>query len=144
MAFISAKDIAGTNNPTRHHHIRADVVFACYTQKHNESYALSFKLSNSLCKIANIKPGDRLDVLFDKDCNMALLRKSSNGWTASGKRQSETDAPLYVKIIHRPGMPSIAKSSACQDVEVRRDGIYFMLPENTSWADECIRCDQVE
>ena len=139
MAFQSVKELTGKGRYGRSRVSDSDLVFACHEATRKDSqqermFAVVFRFSDALCKVAGIKTGDKLDVLFDKDSHMGLIRKSVDGWSASLAGKT-----LVMKIMFRPGLPSIKDSAPCEGVEARRDGIYFFLPPDAVWSERCAR-----
>lgn len=89
---------------------------------------LCFRLSDHLMTVAKMRVGDRVDVLFDKSAGMGIIKRSDRGWKLSGK----SGYTANVQISFQPGLPSVAESVALEH-EVKKDGIYFILPDCATW-----------
>lgn len=76
-------------------------------------------------------PGDKVDVLFDKENNAGLIRRvTSGGWTLS---KTATSPRISIKFTWCPGLPTIASTGDCTDIQVTDEGIMFRFPEGTSF-----------
>lgn len=105
-------------------------------------YTMRFSISQNLTKKARFMPGDRVDVLIDREARMALIKRvSSGGWALSYRTKSNERA--MVQISWCVGLPSVKQSTACSDVQVTEDGIIFKLPDSAVF-DRNARLDLME
>lgn len=140
MNFVSAqKMIEEQGRPTggRGRRSGADITFATdITRSHRCSnpspfYSVRFSLSKEVIKKARLLPGDKVDVLFDKENNAGLIRRTtSGGWALS---KTKTSPRISVKFTWCPGLPTIASAGDCTDIQVTDEGIMFRFPEGTSF-----------
>lgn len=140
MKFVSAQKMIeehGRPTSTRARSSRADVKFATdITRSHrcrspSPIYSVRFSLSKEVIKKARFMPGDKVDVLFDKENSAGLIRRTtSGGWTLS---QTTTSPRISIKFTWCPGLPTIASTGDCTDIQVTDEGIMFRFPEGTSF-----------
>lgn len=140
MAFVSAQkllDECGSPSGRRGRAGGSDVKFATdITRKHGNKdpspiYSVRFSLSAEIMKKARFMPGDKVDVLFDPENNAGLIqRTTSGGWSLS---QTSTSPRISIKLTWRPGLPTIASTGCCTDIQVVDEGIMFRFPEATSF-----------
>jgi hypothetical protein len=135
--FVSIADLCENRKSHfgRPTYSKDDVVFATdYSgSKHGERYAMRVSIPVAVAKRARIIPGDRVDVLFDKDSREGLVKRvNSGGWKLceTGKGGSR----LYVKVSFVHGMPSVVSPVSCL-CEVTDDGILFMLPDDVMFGE---------
>lgn len=105
-------------------------------------YTMRFSISQQLTKKARFMPGDRVDVLIDREARLVLIKRvSSGGWALSYRTKSNERA--MVQISWCEGLPSVKRSTACSDVQVTEDGIIFKLPDSAVF-DRNARLDLLE
>ena len=99
------------------------------------SRQISFRISAALAKDARLLIGDRVDILFDAKDRIGLIKRVKTGGyklTTNGMARSEIKEGGYyscsVKMTHYSGMPMIEKSTDCESVNVKDEGIMFVFP----------------
>ena len=140
MTFVSAQKLieeCGRPAGRRGSAGGSDVKFATdITRKHGKKdpspiHSVRFSLSEEIIKKARFMPGDKVDVLFDKENNAGLIRRTtSGGWTLS---QTTTSPRISIKFTWCPGLPTIASTGDCTNIQVTDEGITFRFPEGTSF-----------
>ena len=94
---------------------------------------LIFVISADLMKEARLIFGDRIDVLFDKEARLGLIKRMSGndggGWklTPNGGNSKHGS----VSISHRNAFPLPPKCGVeCENVSVNDEGVLFIFPES--------------
>lgn len=102
--------------------------------------ALTIRLSADLAKEARLLIGDRVDVLFDKESGLGLVKRVQTGGyatTVAGMATSSVKPgafyPTVVKLTYYDGMPFIAERHDCENVTVTNEGIMFTLPDSVTY-----------
>lgn len=124
MAFVSAMDLMSIN---RQRLDLCDLLFL-FSKAGSGRKRLCFRLSDHLMTVAKMRTGDRVDVLFDKSAGMGIIKRSERGWKLSGK----SGYTASVHISFQPGLPSVPESVPLEH-EVKKDGIYFIIPDSATW-----------
>lgn len=132
MAFVSVRDLVSNNRATCD---KSDLLFSFNSGGSKGRWALCFRLTDKLMTAAKMRPGDRVDVLFDFEGGMGLIKRSTVGWKISGKSNGST---AVIQISFKPGLPSVPHASPCE-YEVRKDGIYFYFPDCVRWDEDGAR-----
>lgn len=137
MAFISAQKLLEECGRPASNRSRAssEISFATdITRTHSGKnpdpiYSVRFSLSQEIIKKARFMPGDKVDILFDPERNAGLIKRtSSGGWALS---QTNSSPRIAIKFTWRPGLPTIANTAGCTEVQVTDEGIMFRFPEGT-------------
>lgn len=91
-------------------------------------FSMRLSISQEIIKKARFMPGDRVDVLIDREARMVLIKRvTSGGWALSYRTKSNERA--MVQISWSIGLPSVSQSTPCSEVKVTEDGIIFKLPD---------------
>lgn len=93
-----------------------------------QTYALTFRIRNDLLEKARFLNGDIVDVLFDPDQGIGLIRRNNDGAMTLHAGKSEPNS-CRISITLRSGMPAVKSTRACESVEVNNEGIMFTLPD---------------
>jgi hypothetical protein len=89
---------------------------------------MRLSISQEIVKKARFMPGDRVDVLIDREARMVLIKRvTSGGWALSYRTKSNERA--MVQISWSIGLPSVSQAAPCSEVKVTEDGIIFKLPD---------------
>lgn len=137
MGFISADEFfksqrSKCGNAVNRH--SEDITFATnrtgYKDKTN-TYSMAIGISQSIAKLARIIPGDRVDILFDPEQRIGLIKRvNSGGWKLSGNPKG--NSRLYFRVPWHQGMPSAKSTVGCLS-EIVADGIQFIFPDEISF-----------
>lgn len=142
MAFKSASEI--TKRVQRVGPSGEDLTMTTDTQatKSNgeRSYSLRFGVSMALLKEARIMEGDRVDLLFDEEARLGLIKRVTAGGWAVGRRTS-TSSKITIQLTWAEGLPSVSGPSACESVSVTDEGILFVLPTGAQFG-PCARAEE--
>jgi hypothetical protein len=102
---------------------------------------ITVRITEQLAKKARILPGDRLDLLFDKEANLGLIKRVVTGGysaTAAGVHQDKIVSGRFynvvIKATHYEGMPMFPKSTDCENVTITDEGILFTMPSDTEYS----------
>jgi hypothetical protein len=92
---------------------------------------MRFSLSPEIIAKARFMPGDKVDILFDQDARAGLIKRTSiGGWSLS---QTPASQRFSIKLTWREGLPTIANTDGCTDVQVTDEGIIFKFPDGASF-----------
>lgn len=138
--FQSLFEIAKSHSPARGIWAKVrkekNVMLSLYASKKNKrTEQLVIRISKELCIESRFIPGDRLDVLVDKDARIGLIKRVKDGGYAASVNGIKQDKikdgyyPITLKMTWVQGMPKPSESVYTEDVEVKHDGIYFNIPE---------------
>lgn len=84
-----------------------------------KSEGLSIRVGSELLKEVGLEVGDRVDVLFDKDCELWMLRKSGNeGFSITGKKSGPTG---LIRYTLKPGHHRLTEDRAELPVKLFAD-----------------------
>jgi hypothetical protein len=121
MGFVSAISL---QQPVTRNRIRKGVAISMAWQT-GKAY-LNVRIDNETLKEARLILGDRLDVLFDKDARLGLIKRvKEGGWQLS----KHGDKAARVRIMWAPGIPRTVEQVECTDViSSEADGVMFAIP----------------
>ena len=106
-----------------------DLTFGTYKGSGSKSsYAIAISVSKSFAQKASMKPGDRVNFLWDDDQRVGILCKHSQGYTLSGGHKQSRNR-FRASITWSPGMPCSAKTIACL-AEPFAGRIVFIMPDD--------------
>lgn len=139
MAFQSAQTLVKTTRT----HTEGDVILSTDRQNPRKGqaddeprYVLRLSIDPEAAEKAGLRAGDRVDLLVDAVARRCKLRRVvSGGWKLSQSASSGTVRKLNLKIRLVKGLPSVAQSSACPDVDLVMDGIEFSVPDAASFTE---------
>jgi hypothetical protein len=126
MGFVSAIEL---QKPITRNRVKKGVALS--TIRNNDEAYLQVRVDNATLKESRIFAGDSLDVLFDKEGRLGLIRRvKEGGW----KLTNQTDTCARVRVRWAPGMPHTAEMVEIADVTCdEAEGIMFQLPEGVSF-----------
>lgn len=126
MGFVSAIEL---QKPVTRKRISKGVAIS--TISNNDQSYLQIRIDNDTLKEARILLGDRLDLLFDKEGRLGLIKRvKDGGWMLTGK--GETCARFRVRWA--AGLPYTNSLVECSDVTADVvTGIMFQLPEGVKF-----------
>lgn len=127
MTFISLTKLANIQPGLGRPKLDCDVSFHTHITGRNKkkaTFAMVIRLSKSIAKQARLIHGDKIDIAFDVENRMGLIRRvTASQWALSNNR---------IQITIREGMPTTAERVACP-AEVTPEGIQFILPDCVSF-----------
>jgi hypothetical protein len=148
MAFISLTEIATINNGRLRNRgkrvtgkrLSIGVASSGKSKTGQQRPTLTLRISKDLAQEARILPGDRLDVLIDRNERLGLIRRIKDGGysaSASGIKSDNIKAgefyPIVTKITYYEGMPKVDETTDCENITVSNEGIIFALPDNATF-----------
>ena len=110
------------------------VALATDKRSKDDSYALRLNVGISLLKAAGIIEGDRVEVFFSEKDRKGLIRRSNANGSIKVSFRGKKSAPSIVTVYVK-GLPSVAHSEQCTDVQVNESGIMFSLPDSASFSE---------
>jgi hypothetical protein len=127
MGFVSA---IALQQPVTRNRIRKGVAISMAWQ--NGKAYLNVRIDNETLKEARIFVGDRLDVLFDKEGRLGLVKRvKDGGWQLS----KHGEKAARVRVMWAPGIPHTKEQVECGDVTADEvEGVMFAIPEDASFA----------
>lgn len=141
MTFTSVSNIAEKSRKPRGNNVNRDgasqsLLFSSNSKGvGDEQRQISFRISAPLAREARLLIGDRVDILFDTKDRIGLIKRVKSGGyklTTNGMPRSDIKEGAYyacsVKMTHYAGMPMIGKSTDCESVNVKDEGIMFVFP----------------
>lgn len=91
-------------------------------------YTLRLDISADWAKQARLIMGDRVDILIDRESRKMMLKRVHNGgWKLA---RSGGNGNLKIQVRYVEGMPSVAVSESCTNVELTDDGVVFKVPKS--------------
>lgn len=150
MAFISLSGIADTSrgvgkyqrgpHTSSRQYIVVGMGTGGFSKNGDERKSIVIRLSTALAKEARILHGDRLDLLFDKDSRLGLLKRVNKGGyaaSATGKKRDEIEPSKFysvtMKLTYYPGMPIFKAYTECENVNISDEGILFDIPNDVTY-----------
>jgi hypothetical protein len=126
MGFVSAIEL---QKPVTRKRISKGV--AVSTISNNGHAYLQVRIDNDTLKEARIEAGDHLDLLFDKEGRLGLIKRvKEGGWMLTGKGES----CARVRVRWAAGLPFTNGLVECADVTADvATGIMFQLPEGVKF-----------
>jgi hypothetical protein len=122
MGFVSAIEL---QKPIVRNRIKKGVAIS--TIRNNDEAYLQVRIDNETLKEARLFVGDRLDVLFDKEGRLGLVKRvKEGGWqlTTAGDKAGR------VRVRWAPGLPHTSEFVEIFDVTAdETEGVMFQLPE---------------
>jgi hypothetical protein len=109
------------------------VVYAvdiCGVDGSKRSYAVRIAMREDIADQARIRPGDLVEVEFDKNGKGGVVRRVINGKGFSVLSASKKGGRLYFKMTLRAGLPTVAKSVGCE-ASVENGAVVFAFPADT-------------
>lgn len=134
--FVSIKSLPRVSRGDRSSFDPQELIYAIDQTGGRErvKYAMRIGIPSHAAKEARLIKGDRVDILFDKEAGLGLVKRvNSGGWAVSAPHKKQAER-LYVCATYTAGMPSVAKSVGCP-CEVTPDGIIFTLPDEVSFTE---------
>ena len=143
MGFISVNEYRNRSGVTSgrggwNAHTGEDLVIShdlasCNKPGTKKRTSLRIRVSSGVLKQARWVIGDRIEMLFDPEAGLGLLRRVSVGGNALCGRSKSSGATLTTSWYE--GMPSVFPSAACQNVVVDEEGVLFQLPGDVSFTE---------
>ena len=150
MAFISASQVAQANSTRggygrtgqkQNKSVRVGMTTNGLQKDKSRREAITIRFTQDVAREARILPNDRIDVFFDQENGLGLIKRINKGGYAAtiagGLKQAEIKQGEYytiiVKFTRYKGMPFFDLSEDCENVTVTDEGILFALPSTTLW-----------
>lgn len=118
--------------------VRISLVKNSKDKSHNAVYRIRIVIGKKLEKLCRLMLGDRVDLLFDFENRLAMIRRADSGYklSFSGKTSVNSCAVLTVPLI--PGLPKPPRKRVDIKaiVDVNSNSIVFDLPKETEWPGE--------
>lgn len=137
MGYISFSEVARNHGmATRHSGPGSPVhlLLTCTAESRHHKARLRFTVKESLVKKARWQPGDRVDVLWDPEAKMGLMKRVKDGGFAlsfkKDKKTGEYEPSGQVQFVYRSemGMPFVPGTHPIVQADVTDEGIMFELP----------------
>ena len=152
MAFISASQVAQANSTRggygrtgqkQNKSVRVGMTTNGLQKDKSRREAITIRFTQDVAREARILPNDRVDILFDRENGLGLIKRINKGGyaatVAGGLKHSELKQGEYYSIIVKftryKGMPLFGDPDECENVTVTNEGILFALPPTVTWPD---------
>ena len=92
---------------------------------------LAFRIALELWQKAEYEPGQKVEVLFDRDKSLGLIRITDHGYTMTVSSPSgDGSYDLKFSIPHNAetGFPFFPEQTGMADIEVKNGEIFFRIP----------------
>lgn len=136
MAYVSVRELLKKSDKGERVHSNEDVCISVNKcgAPDKDVWALVVSISTSIAKKARFMLGDKVELLFDPEKRIGLLKRTNDGgWslTSGGK---DIKSRMYFKIQFVVGMPSVKQNTGCPS-EVTPEGIEFIFPDEVSFTE---------
>ena len=152
MAFISASQIAQSTSIARGYgrrgnkttkSVRVGMTTNGLLKDKSRREAITIRFTQDVARDARILPNDRVDILFDRENGLGLIKRINKGGYAAtiagGLKQADIKPGEYyaiiVKFTRYKGMPIFDEPDECENVTITDEGILFALPPTVMWPD---------
>ena len=141
MSEIATKERKGGGGRRGHKYMTQinNAIRFSETKNGNNRKSLTFTIGIDIVKKYRLLIGDSVDVLFDADDRIALIRRvQTGGYTVCGSGIPASDViegkyyRSIVKCSRYDGMPSTDMSVFVTDIEITDDGIMFKFPDSVN------------
>lgn len=152
MAFISASQVAQANSTRggygrtgqkQNKSVRIGMTTNGPRKDKSRREAITIRFTQDVAREARILPNDRVDIMFDRENGLGLIKRINKGGYAAtiagGLKQTEVKPGQYysiiVKFTHYKGMPFFNEPEECENVTITDEGVLFAMPPSTIWKD---------
>jgi hypothetical protein len=87
-----------------------------------------FRLVEKLWTEAGWSRGQRVEVLFDRERMLAVMKASDTGYTLTSNG-AEFHLIVLIPFTEDSGFPRFTVQTGMEDVAVKKDGIHFRVPQ---------------